>query len=119
MLNKIKNIFKNEQTGAIIAGIATLVGVGLTVATTTKAMAKHEEIKKERVDAEKVIEEVREAMPEEYSETDYTNDLFITQNKYIVKHIIAFFQPAVYSFVTLLSSIIFVKRCLKLNTIIQ
>ena len=85
----MKNIFNYIRDNAgYILGICGVISITVGVIKANKAKIKVTEIKKESKENLKIIEEVHNTVnSNEYSEEDYTNDIFIVKVQKIVNYI--------------------------------
>ena len=85
----MKNIFNYIRDNAgYILGICGVISITVGVIKANKAKIKATEIEKESEDNLKVIEEVHNTVSsDEYSEEDYTKDLFIVKVQKLVNYV--------------------------------
>ena len=85
-MTKIFNSIRDNA--GYILGICGIISIAVGVIKANKAKFKASEIEKESEENLKVIEEVHNtASSDEYSEEDYTNDIFIVKAQKIVNYI--------------------------------
>ena len=85
----MKNIFNYIRDNAgYILGICGVISITVGVIKANKAKIKASEIEKESEENLKVIEEVHNTVSsDEYSEEDYTKDLFIVKVQKLVNYV--------------------------------
>lgn len=94
-------------------GLATLVGIAITSASTINAVKALKIIKQEREEMDKIIEEVHDAgRPDVYPEEMYERDLMISENKALAKTILVYSIPVIFSMITAYSGYRFVNGLL-------
>ena len=93
----MKNIFNYIRDNAgYILGVCGIISIAVGVIKANKAKIKVSEIEKESKENLKVIEEVHNtASSDEYSEEDYTNDIFIVKAQKIVNYIKIYSIPLI------------------------
>lgn len=93
----MKKIFDCIKDNAgYILGICGVISITVGVIKANKAKIKATEIEKESKENLKVIEEVHNTVSsDEYSEEDYTNDIFIVKAQKIVNYIKIYSIPLI------------------------
>lgn len=93
----MKKIFDCIRDNAgYILGICGVISITVGVIKANKAKIKATEIEKESKENLKVIEEVHNTVSsDEYSEEDYTNDIFIVKAQKIVNYIKIYSIPLI------------------------
>ena len=93
-MKKIFNYIR-DNAGDIL-GVCGIISIAVGVIKANKANIKVSEIEKESKENLKVIEEVHNTVSsDEYSEEDYTNDIFIVKAQKIVNYIKIYSIPLI------------------------